>query len=221
MQFKKLRVLKALMLVSALQLSGCSTGTYLHPESTEGVLRSSSRTCPGASEARQYWIKKAQPPVSWVTLVVYASLPGTGEWSKVSRSVVRTEDTQLRVEFWSYAKSPSAYFAVSKEAKETAQKIYDEERRISEVPILVTASSPYITLILSSGERKSVFVPYLQTAFDPMNRDMEFAPIHLWSGRLDDFSIIFPDVFVNGEKFEISPVHYKIKEDTYIPVFNC
>ncbi|QHD06578.1 hypothetical protein [Pseudomonas sp. R76] len=40
-------------------------------------------------------------------------------------------------------------------------------------------------------------------------------------GDTDDFTLTFPDIFVNGEKVPMAPIHFKKREERYAPVFNC
>jgi hypothetical protein len=38
---------------------------------------------------------------------------------------------------------------------------------------------------------------------------------------LDSFTVIFPDIFINGKKMDIPPVKFGISKAKYVPVLNC
>ncbi len=137
------------------------------------------------------------------------------------KSIVKTVDTQLIIEFWLYQGRAKPLWASSKEAKEKAREVYDEQQRAAESPAVISVSSPNIVLVSSSGGRRKIQVPNLQGSFDVNSQERKTISVSLSNGEIDDFLIIFPDIFVNGEKFNISPVRFMVKEDKYFPVLNC
>ncbi|MDH4563189.1 hypothetical protein [Pseudomonas sp. BN411] len=204
----------------ALLISGCSTGPYLHPEAVTGALRSANRTCPGALEARWYGVKDPAPFSGVVAAVIHAKLPGTPEWDPATESIISAVDTKLVIKFWLYPNRAKPFWALSTEAKGKARKAYDEQQRAAEGPAVISVSSPYIVLVSSYGERRKIQIN-IQGSFDANSQENKAISVSLSNGKIDNFLVIFPEFFVNGEGFNISPVNFRIKEDTYVPVMNC
>ncbi len=89
---------------------------------------------------------------------------------------------------------------------------------------LVTASKPTVTILLSNGTILEVAIPIFATPYDPKND----RTINRWGNgvqlspeELGSFTVIFPDIYVNGERLEVPPIQFKIDEDRYVPVLNC
>lgn len=72
-------------------LAGCSTGPYLHPQSTVGTNALLERTCPGPKAAMSFAPRSAE--LDWVHVLVYVAPPGTYSWPDKLRST----DTELRL----------------------------------------------------------------------------------------------------------------------------
>ncbi|WLH82459.1 hypothetical protein [Pseudomonas sp. FP2338] len=183
------------LLCSLLALvAGCSTGPYLHPESSVGQNAVLSRTCPGAHAAMSF---TAQPEkLNWVRVLVYVAPPGTRSWP----GNVKSTDTELRL----------------------FGRLYKPSQGYTKTPLWVSAASPEVSVQLASGRTYRVSVEQLKTGFDPAqisSSDTQGTP--LGKGDMDDFTLTFPDIFVNEEKVPMAPIHFKKREEHYAPVFNC
>lgn len=91
-----------------------------------------------------------------------------------------------------------------------------------DITLRVSAASPLVTVQLALGKSYQVSVERLKTGFDPKEitrSDLKGTP--LGKGDMDDFTLTFPDIFVNGEKVPMAPIHFKKREERYAPVFNC
>lgn len=183
------------LLCSLLALvAGCSTGPYLHPESSVGQNALLSRTCPGAHAAMSF---TAQPEkLNWVRVLVYVAPPGTRSWP----GNVKSTDTELRL----------------------FGRLYKPSQGYTKTLLWVSAASPEVSVQLASGRTYRVSVEQLKTGFDPAqisSSDTQGTP--LGKGDMDDFTLTFPDIFVNEEKVPMAPIHFKKREERYAPVFNC
>ena len=189
-------------------LAGCSTGPYLHPESAVGQNALLERTCPGPKAAMSY-----TPPteeLDWVHVLVYAAPPGTSSWPSNKRST----DTELRL-FGRLYKPPYLLNLNTPEQRSAALKQTPPD-------LWVSAASPMVTVQLATGQSYQVSVEQLETGFDPRKIfHAGFKGTPLGNGDMDDFTVTFPDIFVNGEKVPMAPVHFKKREERYAPVFNC
>ncbi|AKA81398.1 hypothetical protein VO64_0852 [Pseudomonas synxantha] len=75
---------------------------------------------------------------------------------------------------------------------------------------------------LASGQSYQVSIEQLKTGFDPKQiSTSSIKGTPLGKGDMDDFTLTFPDIFVNGEKVPMAPIHFKKREERYAPVFNC
>ncbi|WP_395606901.1 hypothetical protein [Pseudomonas sp. B22129] len=187
--------MKTYLLIAALALvTGCSTGPYLHPESSIGQNALLSRTCPGAHAAIS--VMPASQALNWVRVLVYVAPPGTPSWP----GNVKSADAELRL----------------------FGRLYKPALDNGQTPLWVSAASPEVTVQLASGQTYQVSVERLKTGFDPRdinNSDSKGTP--LGKGDLDDFTLTFPAIFVNGEKVPMAPIHFKKREERYTPVLNC
>lgn len=176
--------------------AGCSTGPYLHPESTVGQNALLARTCPGPKAAMSY--APVSEELNWVHVLVYVAPPGTSSWP----GNVRSTDTELRLFGRLY----------------TPARLRD----LKTPPLWVSAASPIVTVTLATGETYPVSIEQLKTGFDPKKQfNSGLKGTALGKGDMDDFTLTFPDVFVNGEKIPMAPIHFKKREERYAPVFNC
>ena len=178
-------------------LAGCSTGPYLYPESTVGSNALLSRTCPGPKAAMSY--APLSEELSWVHVLVYVAPPGTSNWPENQPSTA----AELRLFGRLY---PS--------------NIPDQQQ--GDPALWVSAASPIVTVTLASGQTYPVTVEQLKSGFDPRKTfHSGFKGTALGKGDMDDFTLTFPDIFVNGEKVPMAPIHFKKREERYAPVFNC
>lgn len=189
-------------------LAGCSTGPYLHPESTVGDNALLSRTCPGPKATMSY--APLSEELNWVHVLVYVAPPGTSSWPGNQRS----SDTELRL-FGRLYPPPRLRNLNTPDQRRAAYKQTDP-------PLWVSAASPIVTVTLATGETYPVSIEQLKTGFDPKEQfHSGFKGTALGKGDMDDFTLTFPDIFVNGEKVPMAPIHFKKREERYAPVFNC
>jgi hypothetical protein len=183
------------LLYSLLALvAGCSTGPYLHPDSSIGENALLQRTCPGPKAAMS--VAPLSEALNWVHVLVYVAPPDSYSGYGKPRSV----ETELRV----------------------FGRLYRPRQLDQDVALWVSATSPLVTVQLASGKTYQVSVEFLKTGFDPKklsSSDLKGTP--LGKGDMDDFTLTFPDIFVNGEKVPMAPIHFKKREERYAPVFNC
>lgn len=190
---------KHLVYTLLMLLAGCSTGPYLHPESALGENALLDRTCPGPKAAMS--VAPLSEALNWVHVLVYVAPPGTSSWPGNQRST----DTELRLFGRLY----------------TPQRLRDLGNN-QQPTLWVSAGSPIVTVTLASGERYPVTIEQLKTGFDPRAVFHNgFKGTALGKGDMDDFTLTFPDIFVNGEKVPMAPIHFKKREERYAPVFNC
>ena len=183
------------LLCSLLALAaGCSTEPYLHPESPAGQNALLSRTCPGAHAAMSF--TPLSEELNWVHVLVYVAPPGTPSWP----GNVKTSDTELRL----------------------FGRLYKPHPGNAATSLWVSAASPEVTVKLASGQTYQVSIAQLKTGFDPKKISTPYSKgTPLGNGEMDDFTLTFPDIFVNGEKIPMAPIHFKKREERYAPVFNC
>jgi hypothetical protein len=87
----------------------------------------------------------------------------------------------------------------------------------------ISAASPMATVQLANGKSYQVSIERLKTGFDPREQwlDLYSPGTSLGSGEMDDFILTLPELFLNGEKIPTAPIHFKKREDRYMPVLNC
>ncbi|WP_431038628.1 hypothetical protein [Pseudomonas yamanorum] len=169
-------------------LAGCSTGPYLHPESSIGQNAVLYRTCPGPEAAISFAPLSAE--LKGVHVLVYVASPKATDGST---------STELRL----------------------FGRLYPSARK-ADTPLWVSAASPLVTVQLASGKTYQLSIKPLEAGFDPRVRYSSEEPgTALGQGDMDDFTLTFPDIFVNGEKVPMAPIHFKKREERYAPVFNC
>jgi hypothetical protein len=157
-----------------------------------------SRTCPGPKAAMSY--APLSEALNWVHVLVYVAPPGTSSWPGNQRST----SAELRLFGRLYSSNSTA--AVKQ----------------ADPALWVSAASPVVTVTLANGQSYPVTIEQLKTGFDPRKTfHSEFKGTALGQGDMDDFTLTFPDIFVNGEKVPMAPIHFKKREERYAPVFNC
>lgn len=189
-------------------LAGCSTGPYLYPESATGKNAVLHRTCPGPKAAMSF--APLSEELNWVHVLVYVAPPGTSSWPGNLRSV----DTELRL-FGRLYIPPRLRNLNTPDQRRAAYKQTDP-------PLWVGAASPMVSVTLATGETYQVSIDQLKTGFDPQEQTSSSRKgTPLGKGDMDDFTLTFPDIYVNGEKVPMAPIHLKKREERYAPVFNC
>lgn len=186
-------------------IAGCSTGPFLKPSSSLGSYSTVNPACPGAQEVIEFSPEK-QP---WVLLRVYATPPGR----------YNSKGTELRIHFWfQYLKGepqPSLFFLTDKE-----KKLINER---SSKDYVATTSKPTVTVVLPNGNKREIIIPAFEKPFDAQRELVEWwgNGVQISPDSLDSFTVIFPDIYVNGEKIAVPPIHFQKTEDHYAPVLNC
>ncbi len=134
--------------------------------------------------------------LNWVHVLVYVAPSGTPSWP----GNVKTSDTELRL----------------------FGRLYKPHPGNAATSLWVSAASPEVTVKLASGQTYQVSIAQLKTGFDPKKISTPYSKgTPLGNGEMDDFTLTFPDIFVNGEKIPMAPIHFKKREERYAPVFNC
>lgn len=189
-------------------LAGCSTGPYLYPESATGKNALLERTCPGPKAAMSF--APLSEELNGVHVLVYVAPPGTSSWPENQRSV----DTELRLFGRLYPPSRLRNLSTPDQRRVAYQQ--------SNPPLWVSAASPMVSVTLATGETYEVSIEQLKTGFDPKEQTSSSRKgTPLGKGDMDDFTLTFPDIFVNDEKVPMAPIHFKKREERYAPVFNC
>jgi len=129
-----------------------------------------------------------------------------------------SKGTELRVHFWFQflvGESVSIFYRTDEQRKLIKER--------SEKDYLVTASKPTVTVVLPDGSSKEVHIPIFEKPYDPKNDRVSWWAngVQVSPENLDTFTVIFPDIYVNGEKINVPPIHFKKEEDHYAPVLNC
>ena len=75
----------------------------------------------------------------------------------------------------------------------------------------VTSSKSSVTVELPGGISREIHITYLESPYQLMQRDYTFwpPPVQIDPGSVDEFTVVFPDIFVNGEKLFVPPIHFK------------
>ena len=197
---KSLRQIYSAVALAA--ITGCTTGPYLKPDAPSCVYSTVNPSCPGAQEVVAF-TPKNQP---WVFLRVYATPPT--RWN--------SKGTELRVHVeLQFFVGVDSFFPTDEQRK-TVKERSDRHYR-------VTTSKAAVTVVLPDGTNKEVFIPIFEKPYNPKTDKTSRWDngVQLSPGNLDRFTVIFPEVFVNGEKIEVPPIHFKKQEDRYAPVLNC
>jgi len=204
-------VVKLLPVVIIILTMGCSTGPFLRPTAAIGTYSTVNPACPGAQRVVEFAPKNQY----WVLLRVYATQP-EGNY--------KSNGTELRVhvdlKYWKGFELPAMGIFASDKTWNDRKKLIRER---SELDYIVTASSPFVTVYTPDGKSQQILVPIFQKPHDPKNHRVGWWDhgVQISPKRLDDFKVIFPDIFVNGEKIEVPPIHFRMDNEYYAPVLNC
>jgi hypothetical protein len=200
---KKYLYLWLWLVLIAIVVAGCSTGLYLRPTAVSGSYSAVNPSCPGALEVIEFFTEN-QPLVKFR---VYATPPGRYE----------SMGTELRVHFelrymergWS-AIWPTA-----------TQKKLIEERKSKDY--IVTASKPTVMVLMPNGSKREIPISIFEQPYDLKHDriDVWGNGVQISPGSLDSFTVYFPDIYVNGKKIKVPPIHFQKDEDHYAPVLNC
>ncbi len=189
-------------------LAACSAGPLLYPDSTAGRQANLTPTCPGPHTAMLF--TTASKDLSWVFLLVHVSLPG----DLIMPTRTHVVDTEVRLSTQLYMEPSSQRGFSTKERWVPAP----------EFPLWISAQSPMATVQLANGQTYQVSIEQLKTGFNPRApevRDIDHSGTPLGKGELDDFILTLPELFLNGEKINTAPIHFKKREERYFPILNC
>lgn len=98
--------------------------------------------------------------------------------------------------------------------------LINERRTASYV---ISAASSEITLTTPAGGEVKITVPLLKEEIDARKIEVNrwARGVQLSTGRLDGFVVAFPDVYVNGQRININPIHFSLDRGRYTSVLNC
>lgn len=204
---------RCLGLLLTLTLGGCSTGPYLKPEAANGTYNTENPTCPGPQQVIEF----RPADETWIVFRVLAKLPNP----------YSPEGTKLTAYFRFIYLLPepprTSWSLFPSEAEKEEKKNLLERRKHQRLEI--TASSPFATIVLPDGTRTQVALPFLEKPYnhseDPRAHGIWGPQVVISPKMLDNFTVIFPDIFLNGKKLDIPPVKFGISKDVYAPVLNC
>jgi len=210
---KHSHIFRTLCLLLLAGLGSCSTGPYLKPEGVGGTYNTENPTCPGPRQVIEF----RQPDEKWIVFRVLAKLPNP----------YSPEGTKLIAYFrfiYLLPEPPRTSWSLFPSDAEKEEKKNLLERRQNQ-RIKITASSSFATILLPDGTKTQVSLPFLE----PYNHS-EYSEDHhdIWGPKvlispkaLESFTVIFPDIFLNGKKLDIPPIKFGVGTDTYAPVLNC
>ena len=193
-------------------LGGCSTGPFLKPEATGGNYNRENPSCPGALEVFEFR-PTSQP---WVVFRTLAKLPNR----------YSPEGTQLIAYFefqYLLPEPPRMSWSLFPNESEREEKKNLVELRKSR-KITISTSSPLATILFPDGSSTQISLPYFESSHDSNQGDQfgVWGPKVLVSPKaLDSFTVIFPEIFINGSKLDIPPVKFTVSKGRFTPVLNC
>lgn len=204
---------RALWLLLLICLGGCSTGLYPKPEASFGNYSTDNPACPGPQQVMEFQSTDG----NWIVFRVLAKLPNPNshEGTKLT--------AYFRFIYFLPESSRKSWSLLPSDAEREEEKNLVERRKNQ--PIEITASNPFVTVLLPDGTKTQVSLPFLDR---PYNQSQDPADHGIWGPKvinapkaLASFAVIFPDIFINGKKLNIPPVKFVISKDTYVPVLNC
>ena len=208
------RLFRALCLLVPLGLGACSTGPYLKPEAESGTYtyNTENPACPGPQQVMEFQLADEK----WIVFRVLAKLPNP----------YSPEGTKLTAYFriiYLLPEPPRTSWSLFPSNAEMEERKSLLERRINQIEI--TASSPFATILLPDGTKTQVSLPFLEKPYnhskDPRDYGIWGPQVLISPKALESFTVIFPNIFLNGKKLNIPPVKFGISKDTYAPVLNC
>lgn len=195
-------------------LSGCSTGAYLKPEAPGGTYSTENPACPGAKKVIEFH----PTGDNWIVFRVLSKLPNK----------YNPEGTKLIAYFrfiYGMPPKPMGMLSVMFPNEEQTEELEQLIEKRQNLPLLITASSPDATIVLSDGSTKTVSLPFFEKSYDPDNvgrsHNIRGPEVLISTERLEDFTVIFPTIYFNGKELDIPPVKFGIGRGKYTPVLNC
>lgn len=195
-------------------MGACSTGQYLKPAAPGGTYNTENPACPGAEEVIEF----NPTGDNWIIFRVLSKLPNK----------FNPEGTRLIAYFrfvYHMPEEPQSTWTSlfpSEEEREEQRQLVEHRQQM---PLLISAESSDATIVLPDGSTKTVSLPFFEEPYDPNKVE---SPYNIWGPevlisphRLENFKVVFPAIFFNGEKLDIPPVSFGISGGTYAPVLNC
>ena len=210
---KPSHIFLCLCLLLLVAISGCSTGPYLKPEAAGGTYNTQNPACPGPQQVIEF----RPADEKWIVFRVLAELP----------KPYSPEGTKLTAYFqfiYLFPEPPRTSWSLfpGDTEKEERKNLLAERKKQR---IEITASSPFATILLPDGTKTQVLLPFLEKPYnsneDPRDHGIWGQGVIIAPKALESFTVIFPDIFLNGKKLDIPPIKFSISKDTYVPVLNC
>lgn len=197
---------------ATLILVGCSTGPYLKPHAEIGWYNRENPSCPGAEEVLEFSLAN----YDWLIFRVLARQPT--KW--------RPEGTKLiayvRPLYLKHPDPNKSWSMFPSQAEMNTRESLVSKRRAEEIEI--SFSESYVTIILFDGSELKVEMPFFDQPYKLPSDEyygIRGPEALISSSKLENFTVIFPVLYVNGDEFIIPPIHFKISRDMYAPVLNC
>jgi hypothetical protein len=192
-------------------MTGCSTGVFLQPEASYGNYSAVNPSCPGAQEVIEFSPQNQY----WVLFRVYATPPG--RWN--------SNGTELRIHFrlvyqLVYRDGSTRSISSVMFMSEEREKLIRERSKRN---YLVTVSKPTVTVIMPDNSVQEISIPIFERPHDPRyeGNSLWDPGIQISPKSLEQFTVKFPDIYVNGEKIDVPHIQFKKNEQRYFPVINC
>ncbi len=176
--------------IAAIFAAGCTTGAYLKPVATSGTYSTENPSCGGNLEVLEFSPEKQ----NWISLRVYA------RQNQAKGTVLMVS---FRLKQWTDISEHGALFASDLDKQKASERVLEK--------YTVTTSKNSVTVEMQGGNFKEVPIQNLESPHQLMQRDFTFwpPPTQIDPGLVDDFSIIFPEIFVNGERLFVPPIRFK------------
>lgn len=193
-------------------LAGCSTGPYLKPHAEIGWYSTENPACPGAEEVLEFSLAN----YDWLIFRVLAKQPT--KWHPDGTKLI----AYVRPLFHKHPDPNRSWSMFPSQAEKRTYEALLAERISEKIEIFFSES--YATIILSDGSELKVELPFFQKLYKLPSDEYYgiWGPEALISpNKLEDFTVIFPVLYVNGDEFIIPPIHFKLSRGRFSPVLNC
>jgi len=193
-------------------LSGCSTGPFLKPYAPIGTYSTENPACPGAENVLEVDL----PRYDWLIFRVLAKETtkyqpeGTRLIAYVMPKLYKHPDSNVN---WSLFPS---------EEERALKERLISERKSQNIEISFSSSEAIVTFL--DGSQSVVELPFFQEPY----RYPSGKYYGIWGPeaviapkKLEEFTVKFPSLIIDGEEFVVPSIQFKVSESTYAPVLNC